>query len=156
MIGSSIYTLLAADATVTGYVPSTKIMPVRAIQETQNPCIIYNTRTIPEDHKDGVSVVKIIDVDIDVYSDSYDQMENIRDAIITVLDHYAGTVGNQVLSQCILASHTDMYDDIAESFRSNIVFRVRLLDIAVAQNFLLLQTGDFLLLQTGGKLVLQS
>lgn len=99
MIGISIYTLLSADATLTGLV-GTNIFPVEANQRKEDPIIIYYIKSVePTDTKENVSDEDWVKAEIMVYSKDYDLMQTISKRVRTILDKFEGTVAGNAISE---------------------------------------------------------
>lgn len=99
MIGISIYTLLNADATLTGLV-GTNIFPVEANQRKEDPIIIYYIKSVePTDTKENVSDEDWVKAEIMVYSKDYDLMQTISKRVRTILDKFEGTVAGNAISE---------------------------------------------------------
>ena len=99
MIGISIYTLLSADATLTGLV-GTNIFPVEANQRKEDPIIIYYIKSVePTDTKENVSDEDWVKAEIMVYSKDYDLMQTISKRVRTILDKCEGTVAGNAISE---------------------------------------------------------
>lgn len=93
-----IYTILAADATVTGLVGSDsgggyKIYPVTIPQKEALPAVrIVEIAVEPFDTKSGESTLDAVRVQIDCYSTSMLTCQQLEEAVRGALDRYRGSV----------------------------------------------------------------
>jgi len=112
MIGDVIYTLLSNDADVSALV-STRIYPSLAIENVVYPYIVYETTgNEPTDDKDGKSSIDTLDYDIEIYTETLDQLNDLSTKVRNVLDRYSGTVsGKQIQSMQYTADNTGYSDD---------------------------------------------
>jgi len=98
-IGKAMYSILTTDATVAGLV-STKVYPNTVPKDVAFPFVVYTTiNTTPADTKDGVSPLDEIQVQVDVYSTSYDTTTTLANACRGALDRYSGTVASQAIQR---------------------------------------------------------
>ena len=112
MIGDVIYTLLSNDADVSALV-STRIYPSLAIESVVYPYIVYETTgNEPTDDKDGKSSIDTLDYDIEIYTETLDQLNDLSTKVRNVLDRYSGTVsGKQIQSMQYTSDNTGYSDD---------------------------------------------
>ena len=92
MIGKLIYSRLSTDGSITAYVGS-KIYPDITPQNVQYPFVVYTiVNSLPVDFKDGQSNLEEITLQIDVYTQSYDDTQDLANLIRNRLDRFTGTV----------------------------------------------------------------
>jgi hypothetical protein len=92
MIGKLIYSRLSTDGSITDYV-GTKIYPDITPQNVQYPFVVYTiVNSLPVDFKDGQSNLEEITLQIDVYTQSYDDTQDLANLIRNRLDRFTGTV----------------------------------------------------------------
>lgn len=89
--GEAIYTILSNDTDITDVVPATRIVAVNAPMNSANPLIMFTkANTSPEyDKVDGNTAQ--LDYDIDIFSNSHKQAEEIANLVRAALDLYVGT-----------------------------------------------------------------
>jgi hypothetical protein len=98
-VGNAIYNLLANDATVSGFV-GVQIYPAEIPQAVEMPAIIYSINGIePETTKDGPSKLDTYTIEIVAFSNKYDEMIDIYQAIRDKIDRYTGTVASINIDQ---------------------------------------------------------
>ena len=91
MIGKVIYSRLSTDGSITAYV-GTKIYPDITPQNVQYPFVVYTiVNSLPVDFKDGQSNLEEITLQIDVYTQSYDDTQDLANLIRNRLDRFTGT-----------------------------------------------------------------
>ena len=91
MIGKLIYNRLSTDGSITAYV-GTKIYPDITPQNVQYPFVVYTiVNSLPVDFKDGQSNLEEITLQIDVYTQSYDDTQDLANLIRNRLDRFTGT-----------------------------------------------------------------
>ena len=91
MIGKLIYSRLSTDGSITAYV-GTKIYPDITPQNVQYPFVVYTiVNSLPVDFKDGQSNLEEITLQIDVYTQSYDDTQDLVNLIRNRLDRFTGT-----------------------------------------------------------------
>ncbi len=92
MIGKLIYSRLSTDGSITAYV-GTKIYPDITPQNVQYPFVVYTIlNSLPVDFKDGQSNLEEITLQIDVYTQSYDDTQDLSNLIRNRLDRFTGIV----------------------------------------------------------------
>lgn len=107
MLGSAVYSILSDDATLTA-ITGTKIYPVQAPQRISVPFIVYRENgTLPVDQKDGSAPIDKIQLQVDIYSNSYIQAHTIATQVRSLLDAYTGTVSGVVIRQIWFSDQDD-------------------------------------------------
>ena len=92
MIGKLIYSRLSTDGSITAYV-GTNIYPDITPQNVQYPFVVYTiVNSLPVDFKDGQSNLEEITLQIDVYTQSYDDTQDLANLIRNRLDRFTGIV----------------------------------------------------------------
>jgi hypothetical protein len=111
MIGKLIYSRLSTDGAILAYVGS-KIYPDIVPQNVQYPFVVYTiTNSTPVDYKDGQSNLEEIELQIDVYTQNYDDTQDLANLIRNRLDRFVGTVeGVEVQSIKYTASDSQVYN----------------------------------------------
>jgi asparagine N-glycosylation enzyme membrane subunit Stt3 len=111
MIGKLIYSRLSTDGAILPYVGS-KIYPDIVPQNVQYPFVVYTiTNSTPVDYKDGQSNLEEIEIQIDVYTQNYDDTQDLANLIRNRLDRFVGTVeGVEVQSIKYTASDSQVYN----------------------------------------------
>lgn len=111
MIGKLIYSRLSTDGAILAYVGS-KIYPDIVPQNVQYPFVVYTiTNSTPVDYKDGQSNLEEIEIQIDVYTQNYDDTQDLANHIRNRLDRFVGTVeGVEVQSIKYTASDSQVYN----------------------------------------------
>jgi hypothetical protein len=111
MIGKLIYSRLSTDGAILAYVGS-KIYPDIVPQNVQYPFVVYTiTNSTPVDYKDGQSNLEEIEIQIDVYTQNYDDTQDLANLIRNRLDRFVGIVeGVEVQSIKYTASDSQVYN----------------------------------------------
>ena len=92
MIGKLIYNRLSTDGDILTYV-GTKIYPDIVPQNVQYPFVVYTiVNSLPVDFKDGQSNLEEITLQVDVYTQNYDDTQQLSNFIRNRLDRFVGTV----------------------------------------------------------------
>ena len=103
-VGQIIYGVLSAASGVTALV-STRIYPDMAPQNDTFPYIVFQKlQTKPTDTKEGVSKLDKILVQVDCYSNNYDNTHSLAAAVRTALDRYTGTINGHVVDKIIFSN----------------------------------------------------
>jgi hypothetical protein len=111
MIGKLIYSRLSTDGSITAYI-GTKIYPDITPQNVQYPFVVYTiVNSLPVDFKDGQSNLEEITLQIDVYTQSYDDTQDLANLIRNRLDRFTGTVeGIDVQTIKYMSSDSQVYN----------------------------------------------
>ena len=111
MIGKLIYNRLTTDANITAYI-GTKVYPDITPQDVQYPFVVYTiTNSLPVDYKDGQSNLEEINLQIDVYTQSYDDTQEIANLIRNRLDRFVGSAeGVEVQTIKYISSDSQVYN----------------------------------------------
>ena len=111
MIGKLIYSRLSTDGSITAYV-GTKIYPDITPQNVQYPFVVYTiVNSLPVDFKDGQSNLEEITLQIDVYTQSYDDTQDLANLIRNRLDRFTGIVeGVEVQTIKYMSSDSQVFN----------------------------------------------
>ena len=111
MIGKLIYNRLATEGSITAYI-GTKIYPDITPQNVQYPFVVYTiTNSLPVDYKDGQSNLEEITLQIDVYTQSYDDTQDLANLIRNRLDRFTGIVeGVEVQTIKYMSSDSQVFN----------------------------------------------
>jgi len=126
-IEQGIYSILTADTTLTAMLSSTTaIFQEVAPEGTENPCIVF-TETVNDTNptKDGVSILDIPNLQVDVYANTISERNTIAARARTTLDGYSGTADGIVFDHIMFQTIYKLYDDIAKCFRASMDFQTR-------------------------------
>ena len=127
MIGKLIYSRLSTDGSITAYV-GTKIYPDITPQNVQYPFVVYTiTNSLPVDYKDGQSNLEEITLQIDVYTQSYDDTQDLANLIRNRLDRFTGTVeGVQVQTIKYVSSDSQVFNAELSVYWMSIDFMINM------------------------------
>jgi hypothetical protein len=111
MIGKLIYNRLATEGSITAYI-GTKIYPDITPQNVQYPFVVYTiTNSLPVDFKDGQSNLEEITLQIDIYTQSYDDTQDLANLIRNRLDRFTGIVeGVEVQTIKYMSSDSQVFN----------------------------------------------
>lgn len=111
MIGKLIYSRLSSDGSITAYI-GTKVYPDITPQDVQYPFVVYTiVNSLPVDYKDGQSNLEEINIQIDVYTQSYDDTQEISNLIRNRLDRFVGSAeGVEVQTIKYISSDSQVYN----------------------------------------------
>jgi len=125
MNGSVIYALLYANDTLKTYIGD-RIFPSRRLQTSELPAITYNfVSNVPLNTKDGESKLDIVRVQINVFSESYDQAATIKGIIRSILDRYSGISNSVLIDSIVFADEQDLFEDWADVYHHTVDFLIR-------------------------------
>lgn len=127
MIGKLIYNRLSSDGSITAYV-GTKIYPDITPQNVQYPFVVYTiVNSLPVDYKDGQSNLEEITLQIDVYTQSYDDTQQLSNLIRNRLDRFVGTLENvEVQTIKYMSSDSQVYNAELSVYWMSIDFMVKM------------------------------
>ena len=127
MIGKVIYGRLTTDAAVTG-ICGLNIFPDIAPQNVQYPFVVYTiTNSLPVDYKDGQSNLEEITLQIDVYTQSYDDTQDLANLIRNRLDRFTGTVeGVEVQTIKYVSSDSQIFNAELSVYWMSIDFMINM------------------------------
>ena len=92
ILGKCIYSILTNDTDISAIV-GTKVFPALAIEDVAYPYIAYEQEEHEtSDTKDGKSCLDIIRYDIEIYSETLSEINDLGIKIRNALDRYKGTV----------------------------------------------------------------
>ena len=127
MIGKLIYSRLSTDGSITAYV-GTKIYPDITPQNVQYPFVVYTiVNSLPVDFKDGQSNLEEITLQIDVYTQSYDDTQDLANLIRNRLDRFTGIVeGVEVQTIKYMSSDSQVFNAELSVYWMSIDFMVKM------------------------------
>ena len=127
MIGKLIYSRLSTDGSITAYV-GTKIYPDITPQNVQYPFVVYTiVNSLPVDFKDGQSNLEEITLQIDVYTQSYDDTQDLANLIRNRLDRFTGTVeGVEVQTIKYVSSDSQVFNAELSVYWMSIDFMINM------------------------------
>ena len=127
MIGKLIYSRLSTDGSITAYI-GTKIYPDITPQNVQYPFVVYTiTNSLPVDYKDGQSNLEEITLQIDVYTQSYDDTQDLSNLIRNRLDRFTGTVeGVEVQTIKYVSSDSQVFNAELSVYWMSIDFMINM------------------------------
>jgi hypothetical protein len=127
MIGKLIYSRLSTDGSITAYI-GTKIYPDITPQNVQYPFVVYTiTNSLPVDFKDGQSNLEEITLQIDVYTQSYDDTQDLANLIRNRLDRFTGTVeGVEVQTIKYVSSDSQVFNAELSVYWMSIDFMINM------------------------------
>jgi len=111
MIGKFIYNRLVSDINVAAVV-QTRIYPDIVPQDVQYPFVVYTiVNATPVNYKDGISNLEEIRVQIDVYTNDYDETDTLTNDIRNRFDRFSGTVeGVDITTVTYLSAETNRFE----------------------------------------------
>ena len=127
MIGKLIYSRLSTDGSITAYI-GTKIYPDITPQNVQYPLVVYTiTNSLPVDYKDGQSNLEEITLQVDVYTQSYDDTQDLANLIRNRLDRFTGTVeGVEVQTIKYVSSDSQVFNAELSVYWMSIDFMINM------------------------------
>ena len=127
MIGKLIYSRLSTDGYITAYI-GTKIYPDITPQNVQYPFVVYTiTNSLPVDYKDGQSNLEEITLQLDVYTQSYDDTQDLANLIRNRLDRFTGTVeGVEVQTIKYVSSDSQVFNAELSVYWMSIDFMINM------------------------------
>lgn len=127
MIGKLIYNRLSTDGAILAYV-DTKIYPDIVPQNVQYPFVVYTiVNSLPVDFKDGQSNLEEITLQIDVYTQSYDDTQDLSNLIRNRLDRFVGIVEDvEVQSIKYMSATSQVFNAELSVYWTSIDFRINM------------------------------
>lgn len=127
MIGKLIYNRLSTDGEILAYVGS-KIYPDIVPQNVQYPFVVYTiVNSLPVDFKDGQSNLEEITLQVDVYTQNYDDTQILSNLIRNRLDRFVGTVeGVEVQSIKYMSATSQVFNAELSVYWMSIDFMVKM------------------------------
>jgi len=127
MIGKLIYNRLSTNGAILAYV-GTKIYPDIVPQNVQYPFVVYTiVNSLPVDFKDGQSNLEEITLQIDVYTQSYDDTQDLSNLIRNRLDRFVGTVeGVEVQSIKYMSATSQVFNAELSVYWMSIDFMIKM------------------------------
>lgn len=111
--GKAIYEILSLDGDlVTLLDGEKKIYPVEIPQETELPAVVYTKISQTPSHtKSSTSMMDVVRVQIDTFSHSYSEMEEIDERVRYMLDYFRGLVNGVAIDSIHFITSTEVLDD---------------------------------------------
>ena len=127
MIGKLIYNRLSTEGAILAYV-GTKIYPDIVPQNVQYPFVVYTiVNSLPVDFKDGQSNLEEITLQIDVYTQNYDDTQDLSNLIRNRLDRFVGIVEDvEVQSIKYMSSTSQVFNAELSVYWMSIDFMVKM------------------------------
>ena len=127
MIGKLIYNRLSTDGDILSYV-GTKIYPDIVPQNVQYPFVVYTiVNSLPVDFKDGQSNLEEITLQVDVYTQNYDDTQILSNLIRNRLDRFVGIVeGVEVQSIKYMSATSQVFNAELSVYWMSIDFMVKM------------------------------
>jgi len=127
MIGKLIYNRLSTDGEILAYVGS-KIYPDIVPQNVQYPFVVYTiVNSLPVDFKDGQSNLEEITLQVDVYTQNYDDTQILSNFIRNRLDRFVGIVeGVEVQSIKYMSATSQVFNAELSVYWMSIDFMVKM------------------------------
>jgi hypothetical protein len=127
MIGKLIYNRLSTDGNILSYV-GTKIYPDIVPQNVQYPFVVYTiVNSLPVDFKDGQSNLEEIILQVDVYTQNYDDTQELSNFIRNKLDRFVGTVeGVEVQSIKYMSATSQVFNAELSVYWMSIDFKINM------------------------------
>lgn len=121
MIEQFIYGRLKDDVAVEAIV-SARIYPLAIPQNSTYPCVSYEvSRDDEEESFDGQGTFKRSTIDISAWSETYDDMRDLAEAIKSALKNYTGTHSGVVIDKVFIESSVAVYEQEIEKYRETML-----------------------------------
>lgn len=125
-INDVIYNKLSNDGDVSAIV-GTKIFPYMAIENIKYDYIVFEQTGIePTDDKDGVSDLDTILFNVEMYSKTPSELEDLSNKVRTVFDRFSGTVETIVVQSIQFTGEDSGYADEDRVFMKIQQYRARI------------------------------
>lgn len=127
MIGKLIYNRLSTEGAILAYV-GTKIYPDIVPQNVQYPFVVYTiVNSLPVDFKDGQSNLEEITLQIDVYTQNYDDTQDLSNLIRNRLDRFVGIVEDvEVQSIKYMSATSQVFNAELSVYWTSVDFRINM------------------------------
>ena len=127
MIGKAIYSILTADANITGIV-SNRVYPERAPMDVTMPFIVYTISGLdPQTTKDA-HFLDVYSFVIYAASNDYDQLDTLTGYLRTALKRYRGTIGGIKIDQINFKNLDSGFDNEANVNVIELTYELRKLE----------------------------
>lgn len=115
MIGTAIYTLLTSDATLNSLCSNISVL--RELENVTAPFLIYSIDGVdPLQTKDGVSPLDEVRLNLNMFSETDLEVNQIADAARNLLERYTGTVESEVLQSIRFELQYNTFDNSSKLF----------------------------------------
>lgn len=126
MARRAVFDILTNDADVSNLV-SDRIYPVLAPSGIGWPALIINVvATDPTEEKDGPSTLDTYRIQIDAWSQKYEEAADLSEKCRLALDRKSGTFGGDQVDSISFVNATDRRDDELEVFGISSDFQIRI------------------------------
>lgn len=116
MIGGAIYKLLTDNADFAA-IAGDRVYPSRIAQGAPLPAVAYLTvSNSPTNCKEGDAGLDRKRVQINIYSEDYDQVDELSEVTRSLLTAFSGTVEGVDIRNITYETETDLHDDAAEVY----------------------------------------
>src|SRR6478736_5980390 len=116
MIGGAIYKLLTDNADFAA-IAGDRVYPLRVAQTALLPAVAYQTiSNSPTNCKEGDAGLDRKRLQINIYSEDYDQQEELAEITRNLLSSFSGTVDGVTIRNITYETETDLHDDAADIF----------------------------------------
>jgi hypothetical protein len=117
MIGTAIYSLIGGVG---------RVYPLRATQGEPWPFAVYNILSAtPIGTKQTPSVIDVYQIQINIYSEQYAQLDELDIAIRSILDGFSGTQDSTVFDSVRMTSREDGFD--TDYYVRTVMYQARVL-----------------------------
>jgi len=123
-IGTSMRSLVVGNGTIAGYV-STRVYPLVFPAQATMPCITYRIISGAMVPHTGSEDVYITRIQYDIWSESYNTTNAVKDALFDQFNQYSGTVSGQVIMDTLVDLNFDTFEKDTKLYRSVVDIRVR-------------------------------
>ncbi len=121
-----IYGILNASAPVTA-LTGDRIYPGIAKQFDIGPFIVYfKVSTNPADSKDGPSKLDTLRVQVSIFHNDYDALEDLAGKVRTALDRYSGPVGGVEVQSIRFIDENELRDPDTDYFHTAQDYSIRI------------------------------
>ena len=112
MIGKVIYNILTNDSDVSAII-STKVYNSLAVEDVAYPYVVYELSGREfDDTKDGKSELDTLDYNIEIYSETLNEVNDLALKIRNALDRYSGTNSGLVIQSVHFTAEDVGYSDV--------------------------------------------
>jgi hypothetical protein len=125
MIDNAIYQILAAAVAITNVVGTGIYTAVAAQQNLTEYIVIHLIDIVPENTKDGVSMMDEARVQVDSFHSSKATGDTLAVAIRTALDRYRGSVGGFSIDKIIFQDGRNDFDEDRRIYQVSQDFIIR-------------------------------
>lgn len=117
MIQEGIVALIQQDATLASLIAG-RIYAVTMPKNDTLPCICYTDISLVTDPTLVSSGYLRKRIRFDCWAQTYSEVKHVQEALVTLLDGFAGTLPDGTTTQSLLEMQIDFYEQDSEVFRS--------------------------------------